>query len=263
MVLLVSAACRSTSPGSTPTSTSGATTVVTQTRATSFDGLPQVGALFAGTSDTGPHFCTASVVHSTHGDVIATAAHCLNGTGTDLLFVPGYHAGVAPYGLWPVVAAYVDARWSSQHDPNADYAFVTVAPQTRGGHRVEIEQVVGADRLAIDQPSTTAITVAGYPAQVGGRPIICSTTTYAHQGYVGFDCGGFVDGTSGSPWLVEYRASTRRGRLFGVIGGLHQGGCSPDTSYTARFDTATTRLLARAEQGGPGDDVSAAGSDGC
>ncbi len=123
--------------------------------------------------------------------------------------------------------------------------------------------MVGADRLAVDQPFTTPVTVVAYPGRVGGQPISCSTITYAHQGYAGFDCSGFVAGTSGSPWLMDYRAATRQGRLYGVIGGLNQGGCSPDTSYTAHFDATTAELLARAERGGAGDDVPAAGSDGC
>ena len=110
-----------------------ALTIPRQSGAVSFDGLSQVGALFAGSSDQGLHFCTASVVHSRGGDVIATAAHCVAGTGTGLLFVPGYHDGIAPYGTWTVSAAYVDPRWLGDHEPMADYAFLTVAPQTRHG----------------------------------------------------------------------------------------------------------------------------------
>jgi hypothetical protein len=264
VALLLLAACTSTTRPPAPTTTSSPVTSPTrQSVAVSSNGLPQVGALFAGSSDQGLHFCTASVVHSPHGDVIATAAHCLGGTGVGLLFVPGYHDGMAPYGMWSVTAAYVDPRWSSDHDPMTDYAFLTVAAQTRGGRRVALEQVVGSDQLAVGQPFTTPVTVVAYPGRVGGRAIMCSTITYAHQGYAGFDCGGFVGGTSGSPWLMDYRSGTRRGRLYGVIGGLNQGGCTPDTSYSVHFDADTARLLARAEDGPPGDDVPAAGSDGC
>src|SRR5579862_7309346 len=55
-----------------------------------FAGLPQVGVLLAGPSVHGNHFCSASVVHSPAGNVIATAAHCVSGTGAGLLFAPGY-----------------------------------------------------------------------------------------------------------------------------------------------------------------------------
>ncbi len=182
-----------------------ATSIPRQSVAAGFDGLSQVGALFANSSDEGPHFCTASVVHSRGGDIIATAAHCLAGTGAGLLFVPGYHDGIAPYGTWPVTAAYVDPRWLGDRDPMADYAFLRVAPQTRNGRSVEIEQVVGSDRLAIDQSLSTPVTVVAYPGRVGGRALMCATTTYGHLGYAGFDCRGFVGGTSGAPWLMDSR----------------------------------------------------------
>jgi hypothetical protein len=61
--------------------------------AASFDGLPQVGALFQGAWRSEPHFCTASVVDSPSGDVIVTAAHCLSGDASDLEFVPMCHDG--------------------------------------------------------------------------------------------------------------------------------------------------------------------------
>jgi len=231
--------------------------------AVSFDGLPQVGALFAGAADQGLHFCSASVVHSPAGNVIATAAHCLSGTGVGLWFVPGYHDGVAPYGTWAVEAAYVDPRWLRDRDPHADYAFLTVSPQRVDGRPVEVEQAVGGDRLAVDRGFTTPVTVVAYPGRVGGRAIMCAATTYAHQGYPGFDCRGYVDGTSGGAWLTDYRPATRRGRLYGVIGGLHQGGCSPDTSYTSYFDASTAKVLDRAARAATPDTVPSAGGDGC
>jgi hypothetical protein len=231
--------------------------------AVAFKGLPQVGALFAGPSDQGLHFCTASVVHSPAGNVIATAAHCLAGTGAGLLFVPGYHDGLAPYGTWAVEAAYVDPRWLRDRDPQADYAFLTVSPHTHDGQPVEVEHVVGGDELVINRSFTTPVTVVAYPGRVGGRPIRCAATTYAHQGYPGFDCRGYVAGTSGGPWLTDDHSGTRGGQLFGVIGGLHQGGCAPDTSYTSHLDDATAKVFDRAARGGVADTVPAAGGDGC
>ena len=263
------AGCVSSGAHAVPTvratsSTRAAATSSTSTArpvAVAFDGLPQVGALFSGTSDH--HFCTASVVHSPAGNVIVTAAHCVVGTGTGIVFAPGYHDGVAPYGRWAVAATYVDPRWLHQHDPLHDYAFLTVSPQSQGGRAVGVEQVVGSDELVVDRDAAAPVTVVAYPAQSGGRPIICTAATYVHQGYPGFDCGGYVGGTSGGPWLTDYDQSTGRGHINGVIGGLHQGGCSPDTSYSPYFDADTAKVFDRAAQDEPGDDVPAAGSDGC
>jgi V8-like Glu-specific endopeptidase len=230
--------------------------------ATAFDGLPQVGALFAGSSDDGLHFCTASVVHSPAHDLIVTAAHCLSGAGTDLAFAPMYHDGVAPFGTWAVEAAYVGAGWLASRDPHQDVAFLTVAPEEHGGRTVEVEDTTGADRLVVSSGLAARATVVGYALGTGGRPVTCTTAVYDHAGYRAFDCDGFAAGTSGSPWIAD-AGRNGRGELIGVIGGLHQGGCTASTSYSSSFDAATLALYRRAERGGPGDTVPAAGSDGC
>jgi hypothetical protein len=228
-----------------------------------FDGLPQVGALFVGHSDTGTHFCTAAVVHSPGHDLLVTAAHCVTGTGTHLLFVPGYHDGSAPYGTWSVESAYAGRRWLTGRDPQDDVAFLRVAPRLRHGRAVDVEDVTGADRLVVSAGFGSAATVVGYPVGTGGRPVICTNRISDHLGYPTFDCGGFVGGTSGGPWIVHENPTTRRGDLYGVIGGLHQGGCSPSISYTSYFDAATSALYERATHGGPGDTLPDPGSDGC
>src|SRR5262249_26033997 len=54
-----------------------------------FGGVAAVGALFSENSgQLGTHFCTATVVHSPHGDLAVTAAHCLSGTSGPIAFVP-------------------------------------------------------------------------------------------------------------------------------------------------------------------------------
>lgn len=231
--------------------------------ATPFNGLPTVGALFGGPSDTGFHFCTASVVDSPGRNLILIAAHCIQGTGRGLVFVPKYHQGVAPYGIWSVKAAYVDKRWLANQNPQADYAFLTMQPQQRQGHVVNIEDVVGGNRLVIDRGFHNWTVVVGYPAGVGGRPIICANETYDHNGYPAFNCHGYVGGTSGGPFLVNFNPSTQTGSVDGVIGGLHQGGCFEYTSYSSYFTVGTALVYYRAVHGGPGDMVPKAGSDGC
>lgn len=231
-------------------------------RATTFAGWPQVGALFSGPDVTGFHFCTASVVHSRAGDLVVTAAHCVSGTGRGLDFAPGYHDGQAPFGVWPVTAAYVSRSWRASQDPKADVAFLVVAPRRWRGRLEPVEAVVGGDRLATGPRPGTTTTVVGYPAGSGGRPVRCTNVVTSHGGYPEFDCGGFVGGTSGGPWIAT-SGRTARGALVGVIGGLHQGGCSPSVSYSAPFGPATEAVYLRAEAGGPGDDLPAPGGDGC
>ncbi|NUQ99068.1 MAG: serine protease, partial [Streptomyces sp.] len=81
----------------------------------------KVGALFDAdrrSSLAGGHFCTASVVYSPHRNLIVTAAHCLNGSKDgDLIFVPGYRGGQAPYGTWTVRKAFLPDGWAKgQHE---------------------------------------------------------------------------------------------------------------------------------------------------
>jgi V8-like Glu-specific endopeptidase len=63
----------------------------------------RVGALFLHDA-SGNHFCTASVVASPGRDLLVTAAHCINGgphggARSDIVFIPGYRDGHAPYGI--------------------------------------------------------------------------------------------------------------------------------------------------------------------
>ncbi len=64
----------------------------------------RVGALFIRESG-GDHFCTTSVVASPARDLLITAAHCIHsGQGgsyrQDIVFIPDYRDGQAPFGIW-------------------------------------------------------------------------------------------------------------------------------------------------------------------
>jgi V8-like Glu-specific endopeptidase len=225
-----------------------------------FDGVPSVGALVWATG--GPHFCSASVVHSPRRNLVLTAAHCIVGTGAGIVFVPEYSPTSAPYGRWLVSAAYVSPEWLLRQDPQADYAFLTVAPQLFG-EAAELEDVVGANRLTVDAGFRRWAVVLGYPSDVDARPIVCANRTYPYEGHPAFDCDGYIAGTSGGPWLLHADPRTLTGDVFGVIGGLQQGGCVPATSYTSYFGEDIARLYQRAAAGGPGDLVLPAGPDGC
>src|SRR5579859_994114 len=73
-----------------------------------------VGALFTTSNGKlGSHFCTASVVHSPHGDLAVTAAHCVTGMSGVIVFAPAYHTGTTPYGTWQVTKVYADKAWTS------------------------------------------------------------------------------------------------------------------------------------------------------
>ncbi|MGA9858559.1 MAG: trypsin-like peptidase domain-containing protein [Solirubrobacteraceae bacterium] len=222
-------------------------------------GVPKIGALYAG-AGTADHGCTASVVHSSHGDTLITAAHCVSGSGAGMVFVPGQHGAGAPYGRWTVTAVHLASRWVTRQDPDDDVAFLTVAPQTISGVPTEIERVTGAFALGAAPRRGLRVTVTGYPAGAANDPITCSTTTYVTRSFPAFDCRGYVGGTSGSPWLRVTRSGTE---VVGVIGGLNQGGCYDYTSYSSPLARDANDSYRRASEHAPADVAPPPGGDGC
>jgi V8-like Glu-specific endopeptidase len=231
--------------------------VVAET-ATHFTGTPAVGALFAAGAST--HHCTAGVVDSPNGDLLVTAAHCVTGTGAGQVFVPGYDDGLAPFGTWRVVAAWAAPGWLTDQDPADDVAFLEVAPEAIDGQLTEIQQVTGGYVLAAEPAASSVVTVPAYVAGDDDRPIICVQAVRVHAGYPAFDCGGYADGTSGAPWLEETAQGTE---IAGVIGGLYQGGCRTDVSYSPPFAAVTDQVYERAATGAPPSTLPTLGADGC
>ncbi len=214
-------------------------------------GVPEIGALYASSRAT-QHGCTASVVHSPHGNTLMTAAHCVSGRGVGMVFAPGQHGAQTPYGRWIVTAAYVEPRWVTRQDPRADVAFLTVAPRRVHGVSREIEQLTGAYGLGATAVRGERVTITGYPAGSTNAPITCATKVYRTGSYASFDCRGFVDGTSGSPWL---QATKDGAQIVGVIGGLDQGGCQDYTSYSSPLGHDAHVAYSRASRSSGAGDV--------
>ena len=227
-----------------PTATATATAA-----AAPVDPDPRVGAVFLGGDSL--HTCSGSVLHSTTGDLVLTAAHCM-ADGYVASFVPGFTESAARQDFWQVDSVYLDPRWVASQDPHADIAVLRVSRQdgaaveatTGGGFAIGPSPVIGTD-----------VVVTGYALGVGGVPVSCrARMATAEHGYPSIRCSGLVDGTSGAPWLA---GST----VVGITGGLEGGGCEENVSYASPFDETVLQLVARAEAGGPGDSAPAAFDD--
>ncbi|MFF2954469.1 trypsin-like serine peptidase [Kitasatospora sp. NPDC057965] len=196
-----------------------------------------VGALFSGAVRAGDHFCTASVLHSATGNLLLTAAHCVDDP-SGVTFAPGYRDGRAPYGTWRVTAVHTTTGWSHGGDQDEDFAVLETAPDAAGRR---IEDVVGGNTLGTDEPFGADVRLYGYPA-TGEEPLLCTNTTGRQSAFQRVvDCPDYPGGTSGGPWI-----STATGHVVGVIGGYQQGGDSDDTSYGAYFDHTVAALYAEA-----------------
>jgi V8-like Glu-specific endopeptidase len=206
----------------------------------------KVGALFE-QDENGAHFCTASVVASPGQDLLITAAHCINpGDGSgytqDIVFIPGYRDGTAPYGIWTTQRLLVAPQWADSADPDYDVGFVVLNPL----NGQNIQQVLGANQLGYDTGFQYLVRVTGYPSSAEA-PITCVNWTAKQSAtQLRFDCGGYTGGTSGSPWVTNVNPQTRTGTIVGVIGGYQEGGDTPSVSYSAYFGSAVRQLYEQA-----------------
>jgi hypothetical protein len=213
--------------------------------ASAFSGSPTTGALFYTTGGKG-HFCTASVVDSTADDLALTAAHCVysNSFAANIEYVPGYHDGKQPYGAWPVAAITVASGWKRSHDPDLDFAFLTLA--AAGGQRIQAR--TGGLTIGFTRWYSEKIEVIGHNDS-GAEPIRCATKGFRFRtGQMEFYCHGFRTGTSGGPWIIGYNGKKGTGTVFGVIGGYEEGGDYEWASYSAYFGSAAKILYEQVER---------------
>ncbi|HWC79213.1 MAG TPA: trypsin-like serine protease [Pseudonocardiaceae bacterium] len=236
---------------SQPQTTAAPPETVASTQDSALPGPPDpvVGALFStGADGLGKHFCTASVVAAPTGDIVLTAAHCLHRGGggsyhTGVVFLPGYHDGQAPYGVWTAGALVVDPRWIRDGDPDLDFGFLVVQRNSAGE---TLQQVTGGDVLGDAAGYDVPVRVTGYPDDTED-PVACDTgTRRAATFQLRFACAGFPAGTSGSPLVTGVDPATGTGTVVGVIGGYQDGGDSADVSYSSYFDTGIQHLFATA-----------------
>ena len=196
---------------------------------------------------SGDHFCTASVVDSPAEDLLITAAHCINeGNGSgyeqDIVFIPDYRDGDAPYGIWTPERLLVAPQWATSANPDFDVGFVVL--QSHDGQN--IQQVLGGNRLAIDSGYRYLVRVTGYPDSANA-PITCLNWTSRQSAtQLQFNCDGFTGGTSGSPWVTQFDTRSRTGTIVGVIGGYQQGGDTPSVSYSAFLGSDIQQLYEQA-----------------
>jgi hypothetical protein len=183
-------------------------------------------------SQTGPtvyqdYVCSGSVVDapeingvkSPNSNVVVTAGHCMidpeTGTRTneELIFIPGYRNGTAPYGVWHAQYFTTTDSWrktakaGSTPNEGGDVAFVGLRDQ----EGKSLKAAVGSLGIGFDGTCNQVYTQFGYPAEspYSGELLYSHTAPYA-----GADTSGsffpvplkiasdFTRGASGGPWAV-------------------------------------------------------------
>lgn len=198
-----------------------------------------VGGLFVRTLGlTVPHpFCTASVVASSRGDLLVTAAHCLGKVPvSQMVFIPYYHDGTSPFGEWPVTSQTFPKHWFPHGSIGLDFAFLTVSGN--------VQAKAGAEKLRVSFPLPRSARLEGY--SLTGQPVVCTgrparVVKAGHQ-QLRFGCPGYSDASSGGPFLTRISQKSGLGTIVGVIGGYQQGGSSSSVSYSSPFGSVAMTL---------------------
>ncbi len=227
-----------------------------------FDGLPQVGTFFWTDGKNTGRFCGGTVVRSPGHDLVISAAHCLRSPDPKrhLSFVPQYHDGLKPHGVFPVESIYIDQRYydlGTDGGARWDYTVVRLGPREDG---TEVQSAVGGFDFAIRSGYTHGdVRLIGYPGSSDAKypkPLDCSSSTHRYTStdpkapgdFLEIACAGYVGGTSGGPFLVPDLTGYL---LIGVIGGYHTGGDTPDISYSSYFTDDLLDLYLQAAEGDP------------
>ncbi|MEV0618730.1 hypothetical protein AB0I81_35795 [Nonomuraea sp. NPDC050404] len=170
-----------------------------------------------GTGGNGKDFvASGNVVNSKDGDVVVTVAHAMmDGEGRwskNLVFVPAYKNGAAPYGKF---AARTMFMWSGYykdgaHVPPLDFGMLVVKP-VKGK---SIVKTVGGQGLRFNSAAGTSNLLLGYPSNGNGGKTLqyCSgasvSPSYGMKWAMKCDMGG---GSSGGPWFHAFNKTTGTG----------------------------------------------------
>ncbi|MCH7857599.1 MAG: hypothetical protein IIB37_12675 [Gemmatimonadetes bacterium] len=159
--------------------------------------------------------CSAA---SIGGDAIWTAGHCVHagngkssGWATNVVFVPAYKDGAAPYGQWQAKQLIVRTAWYKNGNPKG-------LCQDMGGailHRKngkKISQRVGWLGFAYGGNQFRHWDQFGYPAAApfNGKRLITSQSSFAYFGSVGCSPNpvgvgsDLTGGSSGGPWILKF-----------------------------------------------------------
>lgn len=145
-----------------------------------------------------------------------TAGHCVHsgngqpsGWSTNLVFVPGYKDGAAPFGQFTARQLWCRTNWYQHGNPGGLFEDMGVAMMNPLNGRT-LSQVVGWLGFAWNFPRNQTWTSLGYPAEspFNGQLMYQDTAPYANDGSVpgspatiGIGCS-MTGGCSGGPWVM-------------------------------------------------------------
>lgn len=195
--------------------------------------------------------CSATSVNAPSLSVVFTAGHCVHQGrrwfDRKWVFVPGYHYGIRPFGVF--VAKWLGSTpgWISSGNQNFDVGAAVVSRNERGQR---LAAAVGGAGIAWNLSPRQVFDVYGYPVE---EPFDGATLRRCPQtSFVGHDITSFLSpgplnlavecnvtgGASGGGWLI--RGNT--------LNGITTNGYldDPDTDFGPYFGRAVGRLFREA-----------------
>jgi len=162
--------------------------------------------------------CSGTSVNSPNRSVVITAGHCVNEGGPgrwynhDWVFVPGYHDGVRPFGVFVAKWLGATAPWVHGGSENADVGAAVVTRNERGQ---TLGEAVGGDDIAFGLLPEQTFDVHGYPVEApfdGATQRICAGTPFLGHDIASFLWPGPLNlalscdvtgGASGGGWTIH------------------------------------------------------------
>lgn len=196
--------------------------------------------------------CTASAYARR---AIWTTGHCVYSPGVgwhqNMVFIPAYRDGTAPYGQWMGIESASTSGWINNGNLAYDLGVVLLAdqPSDDGGEPQVLGDVIGTLGTAWGGPIQRLFNRFGYPAnfesgkylyQCQGSLSATRTKTGPDPFAIGCDMLG---GSSGGPYIYKYAPyfSLTRNFVNGVHG-FHISG-SEEEGYSPYFGEAAENLF--------------------
>ncbi len=214
-------------------------------------GNSQNGAIFIPLGGGELARCSGTSVNAPNLSVVITAGHCVHDEGQWFdrrwVFVPGYHDGERPFGVFPAKWIGTTPKWFAASDENFDVGAAVVTRNERGQR---LAAAVGADGIAWGLPPSQVFDVHGYPVAPpfdGASQRLCAQTPYEGHDAASFFWPGPLNmavecdvtgGASGGGWTIS----------GDVLDGITTYGypTDPNTDFGPYFGRAVARLYGEA-----------------
>jgi hypothetical protein len=196
-------------------------------------------------------YCSGTAINSPSRQLVLTAGHCVNAGAKyrgnlwfrNILFVPAYTAGKAPFGAFPARRSKVFAapQWTNRNNPDFDVGAFLTHPNNRG---IDVADAVGGGAaIALGLPRNQRFASFGYPGNV--KRLQGCNASYIGDDRISFPFPGpptlgigchWAPGASGGGWLIDDGT-----QINGLNAYLHVN--NPSHTYSPYFSQETVGKL--------------------